>query len=138
MIRRPPRSTLTDTLFPYTTLFRSRHRAPRGIDLSRARRVAHSPRRFPFRRGFPDGAGRRIDDEDARMAIPEHQQPRGMLGQPPGLHSRLRPLGDEPRVEALGLARKRPGVGDHADLGAYPVARGEDAPPLINTSGHTS
>src|SRR3546814_15498655 len=25
MIRRPPRSTLTDTLFPYTTLFRSLH-----------------------------------------------------------------------------------------------------------------
>src|SRR3546814_8304803 len=29
MIRRPPRSTRTDTLFPYTTLFRSR---PVGID----------------------------------------------------------------------------------------------------------
>src|SRR3546814_2030596 len=29
MIRRPPRSTRTDTLFPYTTLFRSR-RAVRG------------------------------------------------------------------------------------------------------------
>src|SRR3546814_10034494 len=27
MIRRPPRSTLTDTLFPYTTLFRSNARA---------------------------------------------------------------------------------------------------------------
>src|SRR3546814_6496258 len=26
MIRRPPRSTRTDTLFPYTTLFRSPHR----------------------------------------------------------------------------------------------------------------
>src|SRR3546814_2599142 len=26
MIRRPPRSTRTDTLFPYTTLFRSRFR----------------------------------------------------------------------------------------------------------------
>src|SRR3546814_9690818 len=26
MKRRPPRSTRTDTLFPYTTLFRSRHR----------------------------------------------------------------------------------------------------------------
>src|SRR3546814_16380911 len=26
MIRRPPRSTRTDTLFPYTTLFRSRER----------------------------------------------------------------------------------------------------------------
>src|SRR3546814_15012695 len=31
MIRRPPRSTLTDTLFPYTTLFRSVRRRPRGI-----------------------------------------------------------------------------------------------------------
>src|SRR3546814_1869373 len=34
MIRRPPRSTRTDTLFPYTTLFRSSHPAafpePRG------------------------------------------------------------------------------------------------------------
>src|SRR3546814_4192725 len=33
MIRRPPRSTRTDTLFPYTTLFRSRQpfaRRPRG------------------------------------------------------------------------------------------------------------
>src|SRR3546814_9689237 len=28
MIRRPPRSTRTDTLFPYTTLFRSRHPRP--------------------------------------------------------------------------------------------------------------
>src|SRR3546814_9998459 len=26
MIRRPPRSTRTDTLFPYTTLFRSSHK----------------------------------------------------------------------------------------------------------------
>src|SRR3546814_1123234 len=37
MIRRPPRSTRTDTLFPYTTLFRSDHDAagfslPPGID----------------------------------------------------------------------------------------------------------
>src|SRR3546814_7637739 len=30
MIRRPPRSTRTDTLFPYTTLFRSRHADPRA------------------------------------------------------------------------------------------------------------
>src|SRR3546814_8670975 len=33
MIRRPPSSTRTDTPFPYTTLFRSRHRrAPRLAD----------------------------------------------------------------------------------------------------------
>src|SRR3546814_1036352 len=32
MIRRPPRSTRTDTLFPYTTLFRSvRRRQPRPV-----------------------------------------------------------------------------------------------------------
>src|SRR3546814_2264389 len=30
MVRRPPRSTRTDTLFPYTTLFRSAHR-PRPV-----------------------------------------------------------------------------------------------------------
>src|SRR3546814_17052145 len=41
MIRRPPRSTRTDTFFPYTTLFRSQrvgaggeyHRRPRGAGL---------------------------------------------------------------------------------------------------------
>src|SRR3546814_4920589 len=31
MIRRPPRSTRTDTLFPYTTLFRSSALAKRGM-----------------------------------------------------------------------------------------------------------
>src|SRR3546814_5929365 len=31
MIRRPPRSTRTDTLFPYTTLFRSRQEIERSI-----------------------------------------------------------------------------------------------------------
>src|SRR3546814_2456482 len=38
MIRRPPRSTRTDTLFPYTTLFRSRRRCIAGI----ARRTRHA------------------------------------------------------------------------------------------------
>src|SRR3546814_18380205 len=33
MIRRPPRSTRTDTLFPYTTLFRS-HKKPGTTDLT--------------------------------------------------------------------------------------------------------
>src|SRR3546814_12180704 len=31
MIRRPPRSTRTDTLFPYTTLFRSSHRKQEAV-----------------------------------------------------------------------------------------------------------
>src|SRR3546814_10762854 len=38
MIRRPPRSTRTDTLFPYTTLFRSRVR-DRRASRSAIRRV---------------------------------------------------------------------------------------------------
>src|SRR3546814_1825585 len=39
MIRRPPRSTRTDTLFPYTTLFRSgQARADHGRELSPLRR----------------------------------------------------------------------------------------------------
>src|SRR3546814_10719373 len=40
MIRRPPRSTRTDTLFPYTTLFRSAVRT-----LGRGRRFRRSVRR---------------------------------------------------------------------------------------------
>src|SRR3546814_14419399 len=34
MIRRPPRATRTDTLFPYTTLFRSDLVAERALDLA--------------------------------------------------------------------------------------------------------
>src|SRR3546814_18264476 len=42
MIRRPPRSTRTDTLFPYTTLFRSRqgHEPARTVGL---RKLARAP-----------------------------------------------------------------------------------------------
>src|SRR3546814_10848080 len=41
MIRRPPRSTRTDTLFPYTTLFRSGRHAPQDAFVVEARQVAH-------------------------------------------------------------------------------------------------
>src|SRR3546814_1569577 len=40
MIQRPPRSTRTDTLFPYTTLFRSTLAARRGLAESRPPRPA--------------------------------------------------------------------------------------------------
>src|SRR3546814_7519273 len=49
MIRRPPRSTRTDTLFPYTTLFRSTraisnsvHTKPSRFDFQRTRRFSIS------------------------------------------------------------------------------------------------
>src|SRR3546814_11566932 len=40
MIRRPPRSTRTDTLFPYTTLFRSMNDRIGVIDISLQRSVS--------------------------------------------------------------------------------------------------
>src|SRR3546814_10974333 len=55
MIRRPPRSTRTDTLFPYTTLFRSRARNV-GIRLTpdggRATVGRHESQQHPERRGL--------------------------------------------------------------------------------------
>src|SRR3546814_2543284 len=45
MIRRPPRFTRTDTLFPYTTLFRSGFRLPRSSPEDRA---AYRQRRCSF------------------------------------------------------------------------------------------
>src|SRR3546814_2385838 len=52
MIRRPPRSTRTDTLFPYTTLFRSSHCAAAAFSPgrdrpSRPRSIRHEPRFAP-------------------------------------------------------------------------------------------
>src|SRR3546814_5185416 len=44
MIRRPPRSTRTDTLFPYTTLFRSAAVDPPGPAGKQARRHGPGPR----------------------------------------------------------------------------------------------
>src|SRR3546814_6951406 len=68
MNRRPPSSTRTDTLFPYTTLFRSlrlgQRSRPRGPPRARsrgglARRTAQGPRRRSPRRPPPRPADRR-------------------------------------------------------------------------------
>src|SRR3546814_15864883 len=50
MIRRPPRSTRTDTLFPYTTLFRS---APGKLFLRFGASHPDDPRRLHIGRGWP-------------------------------------------------------------------------------------
>src|SRR3546814_13949725 len=44
MIRRPPRSTRTDTLFPYTTLFRSAAARPGAWQLDGRRKVGQAGR----------------------------------------------------------------------------------------------
>src|SRR3546814_5994617 len=66
MIRRPPRSTRTDTLFPYTTLFRSPWHQRIGTDALQ-----------PFWRRSADSEGRRprdIGHGNAGSAGREHQQ----------------------------------------------------------------
>src|SRR3546814_3267314 len=58
MIRRPPRSTRTDTLFPYTTLFRSR---PSGRAILR---TPAQPERYPSSLADEPGDRRRIRSEE--------------------------------------------------------------------------
>src|SRR3546814_1589769 len=50
MTRRPPRSTRTDTLFPYTTLFRSRRRRTDPVERGLRRRDQGHGRNEPRRR----------------------------------------------------------------------------------------
>src|SRR3546814_13919554 len=75
MIRRPPRSTRTDTLFPYTTLFRPARQA--GIDRRAARRVDDHEQGDEGRDEQVDhwpGAGTR-SSITAVMALPSHLRP---------------------------------------------------------------
>src|SRR3546814_13113119 len=65
MIRRPPRSTHTDTIFPYTTLFRSH--APVGIEVEHQRLA-----RDPCRGHLAVQVGRRLDDTERQRRSEEH------------------------------------------------------------------
>src|SRR3546814_19400111 len=56
MIRRPPRSTRTDTLFPYTTLFRSLLAIRIGIGAARAFEAARLVHRHQRARALGDDA----------------------------------------------------------------------------------
>src|SRR3546814_5388104 len=53
MIRRPPRSTRTDTLFPYTTLFRSKGTCASGWNTGKS----GDPRRKPAGKAGPRAGG---------------------------------------------------------------------------------
>src|SRR3546814_10610206 len=79
MIRRPPRSTRTDPLCPYTTLFRSLHRA---------RRMDSACARIRRRMALADlGPGveivDRIDDATAELAIDRTRSVAAMLFEGP-------------------------------------------------------
>src|SRR3546814_3519296 len=57
MIRRPPRSTRTDTLFPYTTLFRSLMQGRKGLQVADIHSV-EAGRAQPAPSGPGQGGGR--------------------------------------------------------------------------------
>src|SRR3546814_1661463 len=70
MIRRPPRSTRTDTLFPYTTLFRSPVREPvRGLLRACSGPVILT---VPRSRGDGSGAGKSPEFRRFRGRSEEH------------------------------------------------------------------
>src|SRR3546814_11723185 len=81
MIRRPPRSTLTDTLFPYTTLFRSgQEGADEGVEDGAPHHVARNGEAAAVD-NEDDVAGQRPEDADESDQQNERvQQPGAELG----------------------------------------------------------
>src|SRR3546814_9176701 len=76
MIRRPPRSTRTDTLFPYTTLFRSLPGRPEAAEDSK---VIDDGSTEEFRDATQEGKARELADgklteEELDRALAEREQ----------------------------------------------------------------
>src|SRR3546814_10231872 len=79
MIRRPPRSTRTDTLFPYTTLFRSRGDS-KGKDHVGSRRRPVATWHGRTRHAASSHGLRRVDDRRANGDGGRCQEPVGAGG----------------------------------------------------------
>src|SRR3546814_7427364 len=74
MIRRPPRSTRTDTLFPYTTLFRSRETLAADEPADGVKRAcALHPGLIRLAVGSYDRRNERFSDERVAIGIPAAQ-----------------------------------------------------------------
>src|SRR3546814_2929308 len=69
MIRRPPRSTRTDTLFPYTTLFRSRHLLGVSPLMSDKRRIAKDVIQILYRHHVAPVYPQRVAMHDRRRLL---------------------------------------------------------------------
>src|SRR3546814_3122766 len=132
MIRRPPRSTRTDTLFPYTTLCRSVQRRRRALRL-RARRLLpgpgplRDPDQLPARLQALVGHGlpglRRGGDQRRRLRLPAGREFQGnrrirradlARDRQPALNRRLPPL--PPRARNPRRADPRAVVVDRRQL----------------------
>src|SRR3546814_12711743 len=95
MIRQPPRSTRTDTLFPYTTLFRSSHKLLNGVARSQ---TSHSL----FGRRI--GPGDRSPGPISRLG---RRQARGPAG-PQGLYQVPPPSSAAPAAASLSALSTTP------------------------------
>src|SRR3546814_19349225 len=86
MLRGPPRSTRTDTLFPYTTLFRSEQRRARRLEEDQA--AARNRRRLVEPEGPVRQARTRIDQEGMILAEGRKRRPGEWQGNDPGQEQR--------------------------------------------------
>src|SRR3546814_1448030 len=83
MIRRPPRSTRTDTLFPYTTLFRSPRYAAADRAARRPEQCADRSRRRRRDRHLRPAAARRHRGQRTQAAVQRRTvHPRRLLLRP--------------------------------------------------------
>src|SRR3546814_14895291 len=118
MIRRPPRSTRTDTLFPYTTLFRSRARAaPVQGRLSFGLRE-------PQLRAWPDSRQLHgVSQAALPLGLWRGADPQAALEEPPALRARTHA---RPQAWRRRLSRRRPRLPFLLRLDALPG--GPDGP----------
>src|SRR3546814_18183967 len=81
MIRRPPRSTRTDTLFPYTTLFRSTFRKEIAREVEQNMLAIPRKQRAMVRKGIKENLAEEIDP-DVRRLYPLYAESVRNLGTP--------------------------------------------------------
>src|SRR3546814_6869601 len=144
MLRRPPGSTRTDTLFPSTTLFRSAHPAHRGLRVCDLTPAALSPElgagfvqqaeavQPPARelaaagvdREAPAGADMAIGDEILRLAMTAEAESLEPIG-----HEDAEAVIERKHVDAGGLH-----VGTRPEVGARSEENTSELQSLMRTS----
>src|SRR3546814_1857922 len=75
MIRRPPISTRTDTLFPYTTLFRSSHEVAQAVERELLTKFGHVVRLLRTRSDDAEVAPQDVDHLRELVEVGLSQQP---------------------------------------------------------------
>src|SRR3546814_7390488 len=108
MIRRPPRSTRTDTLFPYTTLFRSRLHSRRETgEVVGAQHALVAAVAGVHHLGFAEEAIDRLGDEAAVESIARPLDAGLAVGRRLRLADHLLPGLRQNRVAKQGAGRRR-------------------------------